>query len=215
MGIKCFFVEPIMKVRVSLRRYSSLSNNVPEHTYKKSDGTPYYGYHDATQFFANMNLEKNAEGNIDLETPLLDKTDPRWQAVAKCDKCGYQFVEEDEWQMFQERIYVDPSTNIEYSLRDGIPGMMWDAEYLHKYPDYCGPDGKSLHVFCPDKGQWFIDGRASNCTMKDDKVHKCWVRHGNPPNITVDKNGVTCAAGAGSIMSSNGYHGFLQNGEFT
>jgi hypothetical protein len=54
--------------------------------------------------------------------------------------------------------------------------------------------------------------RASNCTMPNDMLHRCWVRHGNPPMITVDKNGPTCGAGAGSILSGN-WHGFLRNGE--
>jgi len=58
-----------------------------------------------------------------------------------------------------------------------------------------------------------IDSRASNCTLPDDNVHKCWVRHGEAPNFTVDKNGATCAAGAGSIQTSN-WHGFLRNGVF-
>jgi hypothetical protein len=28
---------------------------------------------------------------------------------------------------------------------------------------------------------------------QDARPHKCWVRHGEPPNLTVDKAGVTCA----------------------
>ena len=49
--------------------------------------------------------------------------------------------------------------------------------------------------------------------MKTDNVHKCWVRHGRPEDGTlhVDKNGKTCAAGAGSILTSK-WHGFLHNG---
>lgn len=54
---------------------------------------------------------------------------------------------------------------------------------------------------CPDGHHWYIDNRASNCTKKDDDVHRCWVRHGRPEDGTlhVDKSGNTCAAGAGSI----------------
>lgn len=39
---------------------------------------------------------------------------------------------------------------------------------------------------------------------------------GNPPIITVNKNGLTCKAGAGSIYhkSGSGWHGFLRNGVF-
>jgi hypothetical protein len=60
-----------------------------------------------------------------------------------------------------------------------------------------------------------IDGICSNCTDREDALkggHKCWVRHGDAPLITVDKNGKTCGAGGGSILSGS-YHGFLRNGE--
>lgn len=76
-----------------------------------------------------------------------------------------------------------------------------------------GDDRLSLMVVTPG-GSWFIDGRASNCDMKDDNTHNCWIRHGTPPNITVDKKGHTCGAGAGSIGKKN-YHGFLRNGYLT
>jgi hypothetical protein len=49
---------------------------------------------------------------------------------------------------------------------------------------------------------------------EDARPHKCWIRHGKAPLITVDKNGVTCGAGTGSIAAGD-YHGFLRNGEFT
>lgn len=63
-------------------------------------------------------------------------------------------------------------------------------------------------------GDWNVDSRASNCTRREDKLHRCWCRHGQPPNVTVDKNGNTCNAGAGSIQC-NQYHGFLRNGVLT
>jgi hypothetical protein len=69
-------------------------------------------------------------------------------------------------------------------------------------------------VVLPNGHIWDVDGRASNCDMKEDRTHRCWVRHGDPPNVHVDKNGHTCHAGAGSILSGN-YHGFLHNGELT
>jgi hypothetical protein len=71
--------------------------------------------------------------------------------------------------------------------------------------------GPQLEVILPDLTPWNIDSRAHNCTMPADFDHRCWVRHGEPPAITVDKNGLTCAAGAGSIQSG-GYHGFLRDG---
>lgn len=81
-----------------------------------------------------------------------------------------------------------------------------------------GSDGLSVICVIPSshykrgKTYWYIDRRATNCTMKDDKEHRCWVRHGTVGDaIHVDKNGNTCAAGAGSIAVP-GFHGFLHNG---
>ena len=75
-----------------------------------------------------------------------------------------------------------------------------------------GPDGKHLVVVLPNGDHWHIDSRASNCTLPDDNEHRCWIRHGEPPNITVDKNGNSC--GCGCSIESTTYHGFLRNGEF-
>lgn len=60
---------------------------------------------------------------------------------------------------------------------------------------------------------WYLDSRASNCTMPNDDDHRCWCRHGTIGEIVhVDKVGNTCAAGAGSI-AVDGFHGFLHHGE--
>jgi hypothetical protein len=110
-------------------------------------------------------------------------------------------------------IYRRADTGEEISSRDLQVGAMRyvNDEYASTYG--IGPDGKSLIVLTPG-GWWYIDSRASNCTRPDDSIHKCWCRHGEPPNITVDKNGNTCNAGAGSILMRS-YHGFLWNGELT
>jgi len=99
------------------------------------------------------------------------------------------------------------------------PGDMYFAQ-MHEPDEPCyfagweNCDGKHLHVVLPNGDRWDVDSRASNCTMPEDKTHRCWVRHGEPPNVHVDKNGNTCQAGAGSILSGD-YHGFLHNGELT
>jgi hypothetical protein len=78
---------------------------------------------------------------------------------------------------------------------------------------YKGPDGHSIMCKLPDGKTWYIDSRATNCTMPNDSVHRCWVRHGTiGDRLTVDKNGNTCAAGAGSIATDK-YHGFLRDGK--
>lgn len=98
------------------------------------------------------------------------------------------------------------------TMGDIPPGAMWRATWLEDLGSgwWKGPDGQVWIVKTPG-GDWNIDSRASNCTMKDDNAHRCWVRHGTPPELTVDKNGLTCNAGAGSIQAGN-WHGFLRNG---
>lgn len=95
-------------------------------------------------------------------------------------------------------------------------GAMWFAPW---YTDvYVGLDGRCLVVRTPG-GEWIVDSEASNCTRKGDKTHRCWLRHGEAPDVTVDKDGPnTCAAGAGSILMTKAggcqadYHGFLRGG---
>lgn len=93
------------------------------------------------------------------------------------------------------------------------PGCLYYADWLPNDMWWDNQVGPHLCAVLPNGNHWNIESRASNCTMKDDRTHRCWCRHGEVPNITVDKNGHTCQAGAGSIASGN-YHGFLRNGEF-
>jgi len=96
-------------------------------------------------------------------------------------------------------------------LNQPLPaGAMYDAFWYHRK----GPDGRHLIVITPG-GAWHVDGRANNCTRPEDDQHHCWVRHGEPPDITVDKNGDTCGCGSSIGQDNNyaAYHGFLRNGE--
>lgn len=89
-------------------------------------------------------------------------------------------------------------------------GAMWFATWLPKGFTWSNEAEAHLIVKTPG-GSWDIDARASNCAMPGDRLHRCWCRHGVPPEIDVNKNGLTCQAGAGSIMIG-GWHGFLRNG---
>ncbi len=116
----------------------------------------------------------------------------------------------------ERAIWWNVDTGDEYrSLADVPVGGMWYADWFDNcFNPQLGP-GKNLVVKTPG-GDWMVDRQSSNCTMPEDtdqEKHHCWVIHGTPPRITVDKIGVTCGAGAGSIMTANGkYHGFLRNG---
>lgn len=93
------------------------------------------------------------------------------------------------------------------------PGAMWFAIWYPVNFEWKNETGPHLIVVLPNGRIWDIDSRASNCDQKSDDTHRCWVRHGDVPLITVDKNGHTCGAGAGSILAGD-YHGYLRNGEF-
>jgi len=82
------------------------------------------------------------------------------------------------------------------------------------YPPVGACDGLAIACKMYDY-TWYIDGRASNCTKPADVKHRCWVRHGTVGELlTVDKNGLTCDAGAGSIyMDDKRWHGYLRNGK--
>ena len=87
---------------------------------------------------------------------------------------------------------------------DELPiGAMWDATWKKRK----GFDGRAICVLLPGRYFWSIDSRCSNCSKPKDESHRCWIRHGEPPDLTVDKNGDTCSAGAGSIIIP-GWHGF-------
>lgn len=92
-------------------------------------------------------------------------------------------------------------------------GALYVIDPERKYNYSRGHDGDAIACVLPTGDHWHIDSFANNCTMPNDKQHRCWVRHGSKPGaIHVDKQGLTCQAGAGSIAVP-GFHGFLHNGE--
>jgi hypothetical protein len=190
-AIKCFFLEPTDRERQSLRRYAS-------HTDGSEKCSTKVGCHDAQVLIGEAPNDDKAH-----EHP---HDDARWPT--KCEKCDYSFTEEDHWQLFTKRIYKRSDNGEESTLFDVEAGAMWHADWM---PDERkGPDGHCLVVMTPG-GEWMVDSRASNCTMPTDTVHRCWVKHGTPPDVTVDKNGNTCNAGGGSIQAGS-FHGFLRGG---
>lgn len=201
MGIKCFLIEPTFETQLYLRRYDS----------RKYDCPGKMSYHDAMVPFGICT--ERLEGNhFEIVNPpaLPAHDDPRWPQFCEC---GYVFQEKDAWQLFDTSIYRRTDTGETFPLRDAPVGAIWDAFWLHD-STLCGADGKALICRLPGNHDWHIDGPCSNCPWQNDRdaSHKCWVRHGEPPNITVDKNGDTCPAGGGSIQAP-GWHGFLRNGE--
>lgn len=195
---RCFFLSGVQSWMVYLRRWA-------DHDCKGD-----WGYHNAQNL---IGIVYDHPASQIFNTPALD--DPRWPKECSC---GYAFQPHDTFQMQKEQLFRRMDTGELITLPDAPPGAMWHADWMLEGvdPEKCGNslrglDGHSLVVRLPNRHDWLVDSRCSNCTMKEDNIHKCWPRHGEVPNITVDKNGNTCAAGAGSVMV-DGWHGFLRNG---
>jgi len=204
-NVKCFYLAESGDIQRYLRRYED--GSCP-----KCPGK--YSYHDAMVKLDTVKHEPNTVIDMDAkEKDAPPRTDSRWPR--KCG-CGFEFVTA-EYQMFVDRIYERTDNGQRMVLGEAPPGAIYNAWWA--FDGWKGKDGLCLVAKCPDGHEWYIDSTCSNCTLPDDKVHKCWVRHGKVPNLTVDKvcpgdNGnTTCAAGAGSILTPK-YHGFLRNGEF-
>jgi len=193
--VECHLLIELPFERLWLRRYAPSTKCERTRT----------GCHDAQTFLEDGPCV--LRGMPPSRTPREFAGDPRWPSACSC---GYAFVDGDVRQVFQERVFTRGGSGERMTLHDARPGDMWDAWW---YP-FKGVDGRSLVVVLPNGHQWAIDSRAANCTLPEDDVHRCWVRTGAAPRITVGKNApgqTTCSAGAGSI-GVPGWHGFLVDG---
>lgn len=209
--VACFWLEPTDRVRLALRRYREPTRwDEASQAVIRPDRSVCalpHGYHNAQVPIGEAPARLTERGTYTAPAAAEYDGDPHWPTHCAC---GEAFESGDRWQVFTELIYRRADTGAEVTLRASPPGAMWDACW---YP-WKGPDGRSLMVVCPDGYHWNIDGEASNCTLPDDKEHRCWLRTGEPPKITVGKSAPgqrTCAAGAGSIGTPK-WHGFLRDG---
>lgn len=231
-GIPVFWLEPTEKERVWLRRFRSDQFVSADGSVVKREGCPLpMGYHDESTLLVDAR-PKQGHAIADPEHLAHEgvfsapsKDDPRWPTHCAC---GFQFLPEDTWQVFPMPLYSGAPDGKLYTLRDAPAGAMWDAQWMRGSDYMTGPDGISLHVKLPNGHDWCVDQECSNCTRTQwlpkeidgrmcekvwhGRTHYCWVRHGDPRTgvIHVDKNGDTCAAGAGSIIAGN-WHGFLHD----
>lgn len=207
MPTKVFFLtatNPAL-VRVSLRRFARWQSDAPCH-------------HDACVVIVDSAPASNWPDSSGDHPDVIAHDDARWPS--SCERCGYAFTPQDEFQIWRRQLHTGAPDGKLYTLQDAPIGAMWDASWMRddglRAPSgLLGPDDLCLVVKTPG-GDWMVDSRASNCTLPNDTTHKCWVRHGDPRTgeVHVDKNGLTCAAGAGSIMIGK-YHGFLHNSYLT
>lgn len=234
--VKCFMLEETDQVQVSLRVFTYGVYSDPEyaevnggrgiacpaeeptgdHGYNQGhDSDSVFIRNDPVEFYNDPDDGQRLMGG-DVSPEQFDG-DPRWPS--ECQKCHEPFPADAIHQVNRRLLYRRADTGDVFLLNEAPDGAMWFAWWMEQWTRNLGPDGKSLWVKCPGGDDWGIDGVASNCTLPDDVTHRCWMRHGTPPDITVDKTPEppfdhTCQAGGGSIATPR-YHGFLTNGAFT
>lgn len=186
-------------VRLALRRYW--------------DGScPAYGYHNASVHLSDVLIDGCEQGGqLDesssyLRGPVPAHDDPRWPVT--CSGCPAPVPDTAHRQLWHQRLYDTPDGELH-------PGDAYLTSAYHDHDNRCPTwsncTGTHFVVVTPDGSPWDVDSRAGNCTQSSDRLHRCWVRHGDPPRVTVNKAGHTCTAGAGSIQTPR-WHGFLRDG---
>lgn len=202
-GIKCRLIEEI-GTRVFLRVYWDGCKAISRF------GTV-WGYHNAMKSI--FDTDKKI-GDFDSPGRIEDYDVNEFPTT--CEHCGEVALSDANKQVFRQRLYNSESGSPE-------PGDMYYADWYHQKDrdfycrnwDNCNDSRGHLIVVLPNRQTWDLNSRARNCTLQEDRVHRCWVLHGEAPELHVDKNGLTCAAGAGSIDSGDGvnnYHGYLHSG---
>lgn len=226
---KVFWCEPTGRIRRFLRCYQGRGDSAARQLGVPAVGdepacTKPHGYCNAMTVLDEIEREfepPNADGKVWAKG--YSAKDFPWDSFpVVCEACR-QEMPAPERQVFVDDIYevkTGPRTGEKFLRREAPVGAMWEIEWYRDIPDWCGRDGMALNVVTPG-GEWSPDGRANNCTKPDDKVHRCWVRRGDPKTgyCHVDKDATiqeTCEAGAGSIwINKDGprdWHGFLYRG---
>jgi len=176
-------VEPTKFCRRSLRRY-----------WKTGPGVHSGHYHDASVVIDAKFESPGVHGRGLLRDGY--ESNPAWP---KNCACGYKFVEEDYWQVNEERLWKGAPERKLYTLRECPPGATWIADWFSdKGPNgqWSGPDGKVWCVMLPGGVEFIVYMYSS------DKPPRKWDVQGTPPNITVSP----------SINQEGHYHGFIKAG---
>jgi hypothetical protein len=207
--IECFLVTSAERARVSLRRYHESSNVAALKCASE------LGYHNA-QFYLGEYPQALDPIERVWRPPVVETiphTDERWPV--KCEACDYRFALHDEWQVFNQHLYVDAQGG-EHTLWERKPGMMWFAPWYYDPTDpgdvaelpnrrqkknsYLGQNywrdwasiRAPLSVICPGGSEWCVDAESSN----NDGVG--WLVSGAAPKLSCTPSIVV-----------PGYHGYL------
>lgn len=203
--VACSWWDDTGNLVLYLRRYHS----------GPPDACPVTGYHQAMAYAGG--IARPADDQPWSDVPELQTEtyagDLRWPAACAC---GYQFTDDDRWQVFTEAVMVD-AAGVTMALRDLPVGGMFDAAWSgHK-----GPDGVALVVVCPPRvdcrNLWHVDGGAY-ADGKQTHAAPAWSRTGDPhdpPTLTCSPSIEIGFTGPGKQLTPCYYHGHLQAGVLT
>lgn len=186
-AVQCFWVEPNGKALRTLRRYRRGDDQCEQNP---------SGYHNAVVEIGDDFDVLWASGDDGARyVAAIDASDyagdERWPTHCVC---GYEFTEDDHWQVHQEPIYAAADGRRAWTSpaheRRPTPGAMFDTFWR---PELRKEDGLAISVVCPNGEVWCIDEQARSGGF--------WTRQGTPPNLSVTP----------SIVAGD-YHGFLTNG---
>jgi hypothetical protein len=177
-AVRCFLLEPTDRAERELRRHArSAGASCP------ATGFP---YHHAARAIEDGPVTQAPAGAVAAGEWPHDGA--RWPRSCAC---GYRFAPEDEWQVFVTRLWRNPRTGEEYPLRDAPVGAMWYADWTGPK----GPDGHALAVMTP-AGPWLVERPTADGVF--------YVRHGAPPDVTVEQPVV--------VHAPVPFRGWLQDG---
>lgn len=183
MPWKMYLIESTPFCRRSLRRHHKTHGVASDH------------YHDASVIITEQFESPGTHGRGMLRDGY--ENHPIWP---KTCQCGYAFIEEDYWQVNEERLWKGAPDGKLYALREHPPGATWVCDWFPEEPpngQWTGPDGKVYAVMLPDGLEWIIYSYASGPPPRSK-----WTVEGTPPGITVSP----------SIHQVGHYHGFIKGG---
>jgi hypothetical protein len=187
--IECLFFARTEQIKRTLRRWTFGDG---EHPHDKCEASG-YGYHNAHSPFDVRVAVRLPNGCFPVQLGPA-RTDPRWPQ--RC-ACGYQFQDDDEWQVFVEWLYRHPQTGALVIESEFPLGAMWWVDHYPASFDskLHAERGGGPHLFVKTPGgPWDIDAKSSNGDG--------WTRTGTPPHITAHP----------SILIEGRYHGWLKDG---
>jgi len=194
--VRCFWMTPLDRVRVSLRRFTfGLSNpTVPDDPCPARGGVD---GHESGFVVIEANdarvrwIDDQADGTHRMRD-LLAPIDERWPLA--CVHCREELPPTACRQIWPDVLFSGAPDERLYTRRDMPPGAMYDADEYHAFTEWCGPDGRSIVVVLPDGTSWQVDAPPA-------KGDTGWTRTGEPPLLTVRPS-----------VQTPTYHGYLIEG---